>query len=552
MSIEPDALPKLANTLANTKDSISSIKRSALRFFSGTALSRVTGMLRDMILAFCFGTHEALAALFVAFRLSHVCRRLFGEGALQSAFIPVFEELRKDVPQRAFCFFRDLSFLMFFFLVGFTLLSMLGLFSSLYITDWSPGNRQIIELAILIMPSLIFICLFGLNSSLLQCEKRYFTVGIAPAFFNIVIAVGSLFFIATDPNQAMPYVAIFIVVGCAMQWGATFLPAFKTLKKNLTKNILKEIQLFSPDIRRLAAPLALGLLGVGATQINNAVDALFARWADPEGPAQLWYSLRLLQLPLALFGIAFSGALLPPLSRSIQAGRKEEYLSFLDFAIRRVFALLAPCSIGLIVFGIPLINLIYGRGDFQLHSILTTCDCLHGYAIGLLPMGMIIVLAPAFYAYKDFKTPARGAFLSLAINLVLNCLFIFVFNLQALSVALATSISSWINVAYLYYSLKKHFGKVTTAVGIREMIKIGLITLCSGLFVWLFQYYFYIPPSFFTLFNGAQEALSRNVIDQMVHLAVPALFFLGSILFLSWITKANDLLILFMPSKDTT
>src|SRR5689334_21730318 len=93
-------------------DSVSSITRSAMRFFSGTALSRVTGMLRDMVLAFCFGTHEALAALFVAYRLSQLARRLFGEGALQSAFIPVFEEMRAEEPRRAFSFFRDLSVLL--------------------------------------------------------------------------------------------------------------------------------------------------------------------------------------------------------------------------------------------------------------------------------------------------------------------------------------------------------------------------------------------------------------------------------------------------------
>ena len=113
--------------IALLKDSIYSIKRSAMRFLSGTALSRVTGMVRDMVLAFAFGTHEAVAALFVAFRLSHVCRRLFGEGALQSAFMPIFEELRKDAPDRAFRFFRDLSVLLTLFLSALVILSMVGL-----------------------------------------------------------------------------------------------------------------------------------------------------------------------------------------------------------------------------------------------------------------------------------------------------------------------------------------------------------------------------------------------------------------------------------------
>ncbi|MBS0654220.1 MAG: murein biosynthesis integral membrane protein MurJ [Verrucomicrobia bacterium] len=540
------------STAVNLGDSISSIKRSALRFLSGTALSRVTGMLRDIVLAYCFGTHEALAALFVAFRLSHICRRLFGEGALQSAFIPVFEDLRKEEPERAFRFFRDLSYLLVLFLLGFIGCSMLGLGASMQLFDWSAGNREIHKLMIILMPSLLFICLFGLNSSLLQCQKRYFTVGIAPAFFNLIVCAGGLLFHtdSLDPVAAMPYVALSLVLGCMAQWAVTFLPVLRTLRAALTSGLRDSIKIFSKDVRRLGGPLALGLLGVGASQINNAVDALFARWADPQGPAQLWYSLRLLQLPLALFGIAISGALLPPLSRSIQAGKKEEYLRFLDFALRRVFALLAPCSIALYVLGTPLINCLYGHGDFQLHSIITTCGCLHGYAMGLLPMGLIIVLAPAFYAYKDFKRPAIAAFIALVINLALNVLFVFGWGMQALSVALATSISSWINVIYLYKRLQGHFGPVNSPEGKKELGKGLLLCIFAGVLTWFFQDLCTTTPSFFHFFTVEQTALPSCMIDQIVALAIPGCFFLVALLSLSWLFKANDLLVLFRLKKE--
>lgn len=531
-------------------DSISSIKRSALRFLSGTMLSRISGMLRDMVLAFCFGTHEALATLLVAFRLSHVCRRLFGEGALQSSFIPAFEELRRERPLKAFTFFRDLTCSMTLFLLGFILVSMFGLICSLHMIEFKSGNRQIVEDMIILMPSLLFICLFGLNSSLLQCQKRYFTVGIAPTFFNICICLGSLLFIGTDPTVAMPYVAVFIVFGCLFQWLVTFVPALKTTKNELDGKLTQGIQFLSPDIRRFATPLALGMLGVGASQINNTVDALFAHWADPQGPAQLWYALRLVQLPLTLFGIALSGALLPPLSRSIQAGRKEEYLRFIDFTFRRVFAFLVPCTIALFVFGIPIVNLIFGRGSFQLDSIISTCICLQGYALGLLPMGLIIVLAPAFYAYKDLKTPARGAFLSLFLNFILNCLFVFVFGMKALSITLATSISSWVNVFYLYNRLQAHLGDIVTSNGKKELIKLGSASLLAGVATWCFESYFYLTPSIFYLFVDKQIALVQNIVDQIFVFAVPALFYLVSLLFFAWLIKANDILVLVGLKKE--
>jgi putative peptidoglycan lipid II flippase len=531
-------------------DSIVSIKRSAVRFFSGTALSRVSGLLRDMILAFCFGTHEALAALMVAFRLSQVCRRLFGEGAMQSAFIPVFEELRKQSSEKAFRFFRDLAALMTLFLVFFISVSMIGLGASLYFAEWSPGNKEIVKLMILLMPSLLFVCLFGLNSSLLQCQKRYFTVGIAPMCFNIMIMIGSLLFRSYSPFEAMPYVALFIVLGCMCQWLVTLAPSWRSLKEELQSSLTKGICLFSQEVRRFGKPLMLGLVGVGASQINNAVDTIFARWADPQGPAQLWYALRLLQLPLALFGIAISGALLPPLSRSIQAGRQKEYLHFLNFALGRVFALLVPATLALYVLGTPFINCLYGRGDFQLDSILTTCRCLHGYALGLLPMGLIIVLAPAFYAYKDFKTPARAAFLSLFLNFILNSLFIFGFEMKTISVTLATSISSWVNVIYLYSRLYRQFGEVISYDGLGQLRRLFGICLLAGAATWTLQNLFFLPPTLFDWCMEYQKSLPTNFIEQAMSLAIPGIFFLLTLCFLSFAFKVEDLLVLFRIKKD--
>ncbi len=502
-------------------------------------------MLRDISLAFCFGTHEALAAFFVAYRLAQLCRKLFGEGALQSAFIPVFEEMRKEEPAKAFRFFRDLSSLLTLFLIAFITIGMLGLNTTFNFVDWSVGNTEIVNLSILLLPSLLFICLFGINSSLLQCQRHYFTVGIAPAFFNIVLIIGSLFLHGWNPTKAMPYVALLTVLGCCMQWTITCIPTYRSLKSHLGNAIFSNIQIFSKDIKRLGAPLMLGLLGVGATQINNGIDALFARWADPEGPAQLWYSQRLLQLPLALFGIAISGALLPPLSRSIQAGRKDEYLRFLDFAIRRVFALLFPCTLALFVLGTPLINCIFGRGDFQLHSILSTTGCLHTYAIGLLPMGLIIVLGPAFYAFKDFKTPAKAAFFALLINFVVNCTFIFGLGFSALSVALATSISSWFNVIYLYRALKNHFGEITSRDGIFEMGKVVLIGFVVAFLTLAFQAIYFHMPQLFHLFKEEQANLPSGFFEQAYFMAVPGLFFISIMLALAWFAKAKDLLVLF-------
>lgn len=535
-------LTEAQTRIVQLKDSVASIKTSAMRFLSGTALSRISGMVRDMILAFCFGTNEALAALFVAYRLSHMCRRIFGEGPLQSAFIPIFEELRKKEAVSAFRFFRDVSALLTVFLTTLSVVAMIALAASLWLFNWSEGNRQIVFLLIILIPSLIPICLFGMNSSLLQCQKHYFTPGIAPAFFNILITIGALCLRGTAPIEAMPWLAVSIVLGCTAQWFVTVPLMLKNLYKGLAGKFWENARLFSPELKLLGKPLALGLIGVGASQINSSIDALFARQADLEGPAQLWYGLRLLQLPLALFGIAISGALLPPLSRSVQAGDKEEYLHFLEFALRRVSAFLTPCVVILSIAGTHIINLLFGYGDFQAHSILTTAGCLHGYVLGLLPMGLIIIMAPACYAHKDFRAPMWGAILSMTVNISLDAVMVYCLGMKAVSVALATSVASWVNVVYLYKMLERHSGSILTEEGISEGTKAIVVALAAGVATWFLQQHFFYPSSFF--YVGA-PILPQDMIGKASAFLLPCLTYVGLSFIIAKAIKSKDTLSLF-------
>ncbi len=468
--------PEKVTSSHGIKDTVASITSSALRFLSGTVVSRITGLLRDMVLAFCFGTNEAIAALFVAFRLSQVCRRLFGEGALQSAFVPVFEELRIESETRAFYFFRNTCIFLSVFLIAFISMAYVGLEALQKCISFNPDTLEILQLTGILLPTLFFICLFGLNISLLQCQKRYFISGVAPAFFNLAVILGSIALCHQDPRKAMPKVALFLILGCALQWLSTFIPVVKILKRSLKEHFFTKVRIFSEDLKKLCKPITLGFLGASATQVNNAIDSVFARYADLEGPAQLWYALRIEQLPLAFFGIAFSGALLPPLARSISSGNVGEYLQFLEFSIRKVFALLIPSTFLVLIIATPLISSIYGYGDFDLHSVLSTSQCLYGYILGLCPQGIIIILAASFYAKKSFRIPATGAVLSLIVNVLLNSVFIFGFGMGAQSVAFATSISAWLNVAFLYYYAIQDFGPIVSDDGKKEIAKVFVIS----------------------------------------------------------------------------
>ena len=431
------------------KDSLHSIRRSARHFFSGTLLSRITGMLRDMSMAYAFGTDPAIAAFMVSFRFAHLLRRLFGEGALQAAFVPEFEALRHKSEARAHTFFNNLAGFLTLFLVLLIALSCIGLSGILLFCDIDPSNYSILFLTLLMLPSLLFICLFGLNASLLQCEKHYFIPSFAPVAFNIIWIAFVISLQHVPTAQAMPWLSFGVVIACIFQWLFTVPQTWKIFTFNW-----RSFFHLSADLRQIAKPLALGILGVSATQINNAIDSLFARFAEPEGPAFLWYAMRIQQLPIALFAIAIAGAVLPPLSRAIKTNQMDEYHYFLENALLQTWKFMIPLTAIMFVLGDSGIHLIYGHGDFSSSSVVQTTLCLWAYSFGLIPSAIVLVLAPACYANKNYYLPAIASFATLLLNGLLNTLFIQGFHLGAVSVAIATSISAWLNLSLLSYHMR--------------------------------------------------------------------------------------------------
>lgn len=426
-------------------DSNRTIYQSAAKFFSGTLISRITGYLRDLALAFCFGTSAPLAAFFTAFRLSHVPRRLLGEGGMQTAFIPHYEELKKENPVKAKQFFVDLSGWLALILCSIVFLTMGGFYVANY---WIQS--EILSLTILMMPGLFFICLYGLNTGLMECEKSFFTPSVAPVAFNLVWIAASFAFASWPISEAMVGMSIAITIACLGQWAVTLPKIWKMLGSHPIK-----INWRSADVKRLWKPLFLTNLGIIATQVNSALDPLFARFAHPEGPAWLWYAIRIEQVPLALFGIALSGALLPPLTRAAKDRDYHRFHSFLSTALKRSAYLMIPITIAIFLLGGWGVALAFGYGDFGKESIAGTTACLWGYSIGLLFQTWVLILAPAYFAQGDYKTPARGAVLAVIANTLFNSIAIFFFKMGPESVAYATSLASVVNVYYLWKNQTK-------------------------------------------------------------------------------------------------
>lgn len=485
----------------STSDTTSLIQRSAVRFFSGTMLSRITGYLRDVALAFSFGTDPLLAAFLVAFRFAHLARRLFGEGSLQNVFIPHFEELRREDPKKALGFFRDLSVSLALFIALFSLGIALALSPFL--------SNEIVLLTCLMLPSLLFICLFGLNAALLECEKQFFLPSLAPVAFNLVWIAAALALGSYPIQDAVKGLSLAVCAACFFQWAVTVPKALK----GTDLAFWKRAKLFSGEVRKLYKPLLLANIGVAASQINNAVDPLFALYASSEGPAWLWYAVRLQQLPLALFGIALTTALIPPLSRAIKAQDMKKGREFLNFSMKKLALFTIPTSFLIFPCALNAVALLFGHGSFQEASIINTSLCLLCYGIGIFPMAQILVTAPALYAFKDFKSPTVLSILCMALNISLNALFIFVLGFGAESVAIGTSLAAFFNAGMLYQLLTK---KMSESVGIgKDLAKMCLASAIGLIAVTLSDYAVWESVPVWDLIRGRAPFIPAHSIEQI-------------------------------------
>lgn len=524
-------------------DNAKTLTRSSLHFLSGTMLSRLSGMGRDMLTAFCFGTDPAIAAFLVAFRLSNLLRRIFGEGALTVGFIPHFEALQAENPQRAAGFFRDLIASMSLVLIGVMIASEIGLLSALEWGGFSDDNCQILLLTAIMMPGLLFICLSAVFSALLQCQHSFFLSGVSPVAFN-AIWMGAVWLLRHEPPVAAARgLAISITLAFFMQWIVLLPKSMALLRRSMALRQWLRAKLFSPEMRTLTRSLSLGVIGVGAIQVNSAVDALFARHASLEGPAYLTYAIRLQQLPMALFAIAISSAALPAFSRAMVAGDCSRFLELLRFALLRTFCLVFPCMLAIFSMGGAAVNLIFGRGHFQGDSVVHTTTCLFGYGLGLVPASFVVLLASAFYSRKDYRTPTVAAVAAMAVNIVLNALLVFGLQWGAQSVAVATSMAAFCNAWILSRALGREVGQVLPLGALQSYIKpMGCSAVACVVSLGIGAYFF-ADPTLPLLIHGAKTpAFPTDWYQQLLHFVALCVSFGVVLLACAWWSRTDQLL----------
>lgn len=495
------------------------------RFFSGTLLSRLSGMGRDLVMAFAFGDHASVAAFMVAFRLSSLLRRLLGEGPFQSAFIPHFMEIHVQDPSKAQTFFCKLSLLVSVLLVGFILLAEGGIaaFLSIQISD---ANREILELTAWLLPGIFFICLYGLNISILNCYECFFIPSFAPFMCNMTWIIAAFLLRNQSPELAMPHLAKWVVIGFFWQWFLTLPPTLRFIGGNWKQWFHMQIP---NEVKTLAKALSLSIIGVGAMQINSFVDPLFARYIDVKAPTYLWYSIRLEQLALAIFGIACVSTIVPRLARCIKGEQIEQAKALFIFGYQRILVVMIPCTFAILALGISAVNLLYGRGNFPEIAVLKTTFCLWAYCLGLIPSSLVILLSTIFYAKNDFRTPMFISVVTVIANIALNTLFVFQLRLGVISTALATSASAYINYWILHQFSYKEGWKIPLFFSL--IVKIT----CASAFAAFCA----------LLVNLFSTPFTRHISFQILHFFSQAIAFLVGLFFYAKVFTQKYLLELF-------
>jgi len=452
----------------------------------GTLLSRVLGLVRDVSVGHMFGAGGMVDAFFVAFKIPNFLRRLFAEGAFSQAFIPVLSEYKQKGGKEAV---RELvahvEAWLGIWLTVVTLVLILAspLVAMLFAPGfwWQGESAKLTEVGYMIKltaPYLFFISLTSLSGSILNVYQRFAVPAITPVLLNISLITAALWL---SPSFGVPV--------HALAWGVFVAGAlqFAFQLPFLWREGVLVFPVFAakhPGVKKISLLMIPALFGVSVSQINLLLDTVLASLLQDGSVSWLYYSDRLVELPLGIIGIAIATVVLPSLSKDHAAQSVTAFSSTLDWAIRLIFLLGIPASIALIVLAEPMLSVIFYHGEMDYFSIQMASLSLRAYAFGLLAFMFIKILAPGFYSRQNTKTPVKIAIYAMFANMVLNLLL--VFWLQHAGLALATALSSWLNAALLYVGLRKEIGLRVSSESwkmlVRVLVSTGVMVL---LIFWL-------------------------------------------------------------------
>jgi len=436
---------------------------------SATMLSRVLGLLRDVVLANLIGANGNADAFFVAFKIPNFLRRLFAEGAFAQAFVPVLADTRE---KGGFEAVRELVDRVAGVLGGtLLLLTVLTIMASPVVaTIFAPGFlRDPAKLALtgdlikLTFPYLLLISLTGFAGAILNSYQRFAVPALTPVLLNLCLIAAALWLAPSFEEPAVALALGVLVAGFAQLLfqvpalaGIGLVPRPRWAPRH-------------EGVKRILLLMIPALFGVSVAQINLLLDTVLASFLQEGSVSWLYYSDRLAELPLGVFGIAIATVILPSLSRKHAEASPEKFSQMIDWALRMVMLIGVPAAVALIVLSKPLLTTLFHYGAMTERDVEMASMSLQAYGLGLLAFMLIKVLAPGYFSRQDTKTPVKIAVIAMVANMVFNLALIF--PLAHAGLALATALSAFLNAGLL----------------LRGLLKQGVYSFAWGWGRWIFQ-----------------------------------------------------------------
>ncbi|MDS1141286.1 murein biosynthesis integral membrane protein MurJ [Pusillimonas sp. SM2304] len=427
-----------------------SLLRSAATVSSFTLLSRITGLLRDILIASSFGAGPLTDAFWVAFRIPNLLRRLFAEGAFSQAFVPILGEARSTRDAQAVRLLLDrVALLLTFALMLVTAAGIIG--APWVVSAMASGMRTAarqaefdaaVWMTRLMFPYIVCMSLVAFASGVLNTWSKFAVPAFTPVLLNLSMIGASLFLVSYFQTPIYALAAGVMIGGVAqllVQWAALaklgLLPRYSPRVRQAWHD---------PTVKRIMRQMLPAILGVSVAQISLLINTNIATWLTPGSVTWLSFADRLMEFPTALLGVALGTVLLPRLSAAHARQDQAGYSALLDWGLRLVLLLGLPAAVGLALLSDGLVATLFHYGAFSGADVMQTRLAVMAYAVGLIGLLAIKILAPGFYAKQDIRTPVRIALFVLVLTQVFNVIFVpqFAHAGLALSIGLGASVNA--------------------------------------------------------------------------------------------------------------
>lgn len=417
-----------------------------------TFMSRILGFIRDMLFARIFGADSGTDAFFVAFKIPNFLRRLFAEGAFAQAFVPVLSDYKEQGGKEALKLFIDRTAgTLALVLISVTILGVVA--APILIVMFAPGflwqDNQYdlaVQMLEITFPYLFFISSVAFAGGILNTYGKFAVPAFTPVFLNICLISAAIWLSPLLPDPIV-----------ALAWGVFVAGAVQLLfqfpalwRLGLVPRL--RFGFNDPGVRRIMKLMLPAIFGVSITQINLLLDTLLASFLTTGSVSWLYYSDRLVEFPLGVFGIALATVILPSLSKDHAADDHARFTRSLDWGLRLVMLIGCPAALGLLMLAAPILSTLFQYDQFSANDVAMASKSLMAYSIGLLAFILVKVLVPGFTSRKDMKTPVRFGIYAMCANMVFNLSL--VYPLAHAGLALATSLGAFFNAALLFRKLR--------------------------------------------------------------------------------------------------